>query len=107
MLKIQQITAGVCLLLTGCAVRGPATWRVEGRVLAPPAGRRTIRLKTARNCPSNDAIAARRSRSGTVLTVNPEALAQQAPGWLASWSAHAEESGCVPADKGLAVAHRV
>jgi hypothetical protein len=42
-----------------------------------------------------------------VVKVNPEALARQAPGWLASWSARAEESGCVPEGQGLAIAQRV
>jgi hypothetical protein len=108
MLKSQQIAIGLCLLLSaGCAVRGPATWRVEGRVLAPPAGPRAITLRTHRDCPSNEAITARRSRSRTVLTVHPEALARQAPGWLASWSAQAEENGCVPAGQGIAISQRV
>src|SRR5437764_6185662 len=108
MLRIQQTIIGACLLsLAGCAVRGPVTWRVEGRMLAPPASRRPITLKTPGKCPSNDAIAARRSRSRTVLTVNPEALGRQVPGWLASWSVQAAETGCVPPGQELAIAHQI
>ncbi len=76
-------------------------------MLAPPAGRRAITLKTSGECPSNDAISARRSRSRTVLTVNPEALSRQAAGWLASWSVEAAEAKCVPAGQELALAHQI
>jgi hypothetical protein len=108
MLRIKQAIIGACLLLSaGCAVRGPATWRVEGRILAPPASRRAITLKTTGECPSNDAIAARRRGSRTVLTVNPEVLGEQAPGWLASWSVRAAVTGCVPAGQELAIAHQI
>jgi hypothetical protein len=107
MLKTQHLTLAAYLLLSACAVRGPATWRVEGRILSPPATRHAITLKTSGACPSNEAIAVRRGRSRTVLTVNPDALARQTPGWLAAWSAQVEESGCVSAGQGLAMAQRV
>src|SRR5882724_2040314 len=108
MLKIQQVTIAACFLLSAaCAVRGPATWRVEGRILSPPAGRPAITLKTPGECPSNDAIAARRRGARTVLTINPEALGKQAPGWLASWSVRAAGTGCVPAGQEFALAQQV
>ncbi|HXA52745.1 MAG TPA: hypothetical protein VNV86_20655 [Candidatus Acidoferrum sp.] len=70
------------------------TWRLEAQTLAAPGKPRPIVIKTRGNCPSSDAIAVRRKRGGAILAVNGDALARQAPGWLADWARRAEESGC-------------
>jgi len=76
-------------------------------MLVPPGRPRPIVLKSRAPCPVSEAIAVRRKGGRTVLTVNGEALARQAPGWLYTWSWHAEESGCVPAGEREAVAEQL
>src|SRR5258707_7662341 len=90
------IIPGLALLAaSGCAVRGPMAWRLETQTLAAPGKPRPIVLKTRGDCPSSEAIAVRRKRGSAVLVVNGDALARQAPGWLADWARRAEEKGCV------------
>lgn len=69
-------------------------WRLESQTLVAPGKPRPIVVKTRGECPSSDAIAVRRRRGGAVLAVNGDALARQAPGWLADWARRAEEGGC-------------
>jgi hypothetical protein len=53
-------------------------------------------LKTRGDCPSADPITSRHKGGRLLLTVDADALSRQAPGWLATWSWHAAERGCVP-----------
>jgi hypothetical protein len=83
------------LVAIACSVRSPTAWHLEAQSLAAPAKPRPIVVKTAGECPSSEAIAVRRKRGSTILTVNGDALAKQAPGWLADWARRAEEGGCI------------
>src|SRR5689334_11259041 len=83
-------------LLTGCATRQAAVWRVNGPSLVPPGKLGPVVLKTRGDCPTADAITPRRKGTRMLLTVDPDTLSRQAPGWLATWSWHAAERGCAP-----------
>jgi hypothetical protein len=64
-------------------------------------------VKTRGVCVAAEAIGVRRKGARAEFTVDCDALSRQSPGWLASWSAKAEEDGCVPPDGGLELAGRV
>jgi hypothetical protein len=93
--SLATLLALALFAASGCAVRGPMAWRLEAQTLAAPGKSRPIVIKTAGDCPSSEAIAVRRKRGSAILAVNGDALARQAPGWLADWARRAEESGCV------------
>src|SRR5262245_4385804 len=96
----------VILFVTSCANR-PHAWQIRDRMLLPPGKPRPIVLKAAQNCPSTDAIPARRSGSRVILSVNSETLGKQPPGWLAGWAADAEMGGCTKTGEGPALAERL
>jgi hypothetical protein len=112
MRKMQHVLP--FLLLTGCAVRQPATWRLSGRTLMPPgvaadASQRTfttpIRGKSL--CPETDALTLEPHRSRLRVTVHRDALLKQPRGWLTTWTEQAEVQGCIAPGQGALLAVRI
>jgi hypothetical protein len=95
------------LLATGCATRAPLAWRLERQTIVPPGKPKPVVVKTRGECASGEAIVARRKGGRVVLEVNRETLPAMREGWLADWAGRAEQSGCVPAGEGNALAERV
>ena len=104
MLRIVAIAAGICV--AGCAVRsGPATWRLSEKRLIPPGIRAnappTRKFIAAaepgkRSCSDDTApVLLRKQHQRLHATVNAEALARQAPGWLNHWAFTLETQGCL------------
>src|SRR4051794_13437088 len=102
MLRIQHIFAISFLTISGCAIKQPLTWRIEGQMLLPPGKPKPVVVKTSAPCPSSEVIATRRKRGGAVLTVRTDVIAKQPPGWLLEWVA-----GCVAPGDASSVARRV
>ena len=112
MRRIQHVLP--FLLLTGCAVRQPATWRLSGRTLMPPGlaadvSQRTFTapIKSASHCPESDAIAVQPRRSRLRVTVYRDALVKQPRGWLTKWTGQAEAQGCIAPGQGALLASRI
>jgi hypothetical protein len=110
--KIQHVLP--FLLLTGCAVRQPATWRLSGRSLTPPgvaadASQRTFTapIKGKSRCPESDAITVEPRGSRLRVTVRGDALIKQPRGWLTTWTEHAETEGCLAPGQGAILAARI
>jgi hypothetical protein len=99
------------LITGGCAVRQPAAWRLQDKILTPPGAGRgafTASRGDARGaCPGADAVAVDAHRGKLKVTVNRAALEQQPRGWLADWAARAEADRCLPAGQASAMAGRV
>jgi hypothetical protein len=112
MRKIQHVLP--FLLLTGCAVRQPATWRLSGRTLTPPgvtadASQRTFTapIKGKSHCPETDAIRVETRGRRLRVTVHRDALLKQPRGWLTTWTEQAEAQGCIPAGQGVLLAKHI
>lgn len=112
MRKIQHVLP--FLLLTGCAVRQPATWRLSGRTLTPPGvaadvSQRifTAPIKAKSPCPASDALALQPRRSRLRVTVHRDALLKQPRGWLTTWTEQAETQGCIAPGQGAILAARI
>jgi hypothetical protein len=112
MRKIQHVLP--LFLLTGCAVRQPATWRLSGRTLMPPGvaadlSQRTFTapIKGKSHCPETDAITVEPRGRRLRLTVHRDALLKQPRGWLTTWTEQAETQGCIPLGQGALLAKRI
>ena len=109
MLKRQHIILPI-LLATGCASRGPATWRFADQVLTPPRVRPsfTVQRGEARGaCPRGDGVAVDARKGRLKIAVNRAALERQPRGWLADWAAAAEDGRCISPGQGSVLAERV
>ena len=102
------------LLLTGCAVRQPATWRLSGRTLIPPGvaagvSRRTFiaSIHGKSPCPETEALAVEPRHSHLRVTVYPDSLVKQPRGWLTTWTEQAETNGCIARGQGPLLAARI
>src|SRR5260370_13010456 len=112
MRKIQHVLP--FLLLTGCAVRQPATWRLYGRMLMPPGVAAdvlqrtfTAPIKGKSRCPETDAITVEPRGSRLRVTVHRDALVKQSRGWLTTWTEQAETEGCIAPGQGARLAGRI
>jgi hypothetical protein len=113
------LTAG--LLWSGCAARSPQTWRLvpqdRANVLAPPG------VKTAdvpqgifvapapgwgEGCtPAGNAVRIQKRGKRIRVTVDRVQLLKQPAGWIAEWTAAAEQQGCLAPGTGLDFAMRI
>src|ERR1039458_2376108 len=119
MSRVLAATLLLSMVTSGCAVR--QTYRLvnqgAGRVLIPPGisrpdvGQRTFTadIATGRgSCAPAEAGIAIQPRHGRVrVTVTRDPLLKQPPGWLSTWTAHAELQGCIAAGEGLKLAARI
>ena len=112
MRKIQHVLP--FLVLSGCAVRQPATWRLSGRTLMPPgvaadAPQRTFTapIKAKSHCPETDAITVEPHGPRLRVTVHRDALVKQPRGWLTTWTEQAEIEGCIAPGQGALLAARI
>jgi len=85
----------LALVISGCATRPPAAWRLTGNVLTPPgvpmatATQGTfVAAKTAAldACPRDAAVQLDTRKRQLKVTVDRGALEKQTKGWLADWS---------------------
>ena len=107
--------------LAGCAARGPQTWRLvpqdRAQVLAPPGVVRTDLAQaefTAEaaswrdSCaPSGTAVRIQNRGRRIRVSVDRVELLRQTAGWLAQWTAGAEQQGCLALGAGMTVAMRI
>jgi hypothetical protein len=116
MRRVLYLVFPLLLAVSGCAVRGPATWRLSGQVLTPPGvpsdtlAQRTYivdRAGARGACPNDEAVAIDARKSRLKITVSRPALEKQPRGWLADWAARAEAGQCVGAGQGEALAESV
>lgn len=114
------LTAGI-LLWAGCAARGPQTWRLlpqdRAEVLAPPGVARADLALTVFTTgspgwrdactPAGNAVRIQKRGKRVRVRVDRAELLRQPPGWLAQWTAAAEERGCLAQGTGLEFAMRI
>ena len=102
--------------LSGCAVRGPQSYRLTDRLLIPPGvanadtARRIIvadvPLQQSR-CGERGAIEIQRRGRAARVTVVRSSLADRPNGWLSNWTATLESQGCIAPGDGLKLAARI
>ena len=121
---MERLTPAVLAFLlvnVGCAVRQPQSYRLvpqgKSSVLIPPGvtGPDPARREFKADIPSGrgkcaadqDAVEMRPRGKSVRLTVNRDALARQAPGWLSKWTAAAESRDCIAPGQGLRLGIRI
>src|SRR5215468_6178820 len=84
------------LVISGCAVRKPAAWRLSGGVLVPPmvssvaasqAAFTVPALTIREDCPSSDALRVERAKGRVTVMADRAVLEKRPRAWLADWNA--------------------
>lgn len=119
--RLRASALAAAIFWPGCAARGPQTWRLapQGRaeVLAPPG---VASADAARGefsapapawrppcAPAGNAVTVRKRGRRVRVTVDRAELLRQPAGWIAEWTAAAEQQGCLAQGSGLDFAIRI